>query len=149
MANFADFINSGDFSEEVKEAIIARHNETVEGLQAEIDASKAIVQQYQQAHDELQKLKDTPRIDYEAEYNKLNNEFQAMKAAEKKRINHEKKANAYKTLLLKLGVRHSERIINASYDYIEGLEVDEGKIRNSAEVEAHILEEWGAFIPNK
>ena len=86
--------------------------------------------------------------DWKARYEAVKAEFEAAKAEGDRKAAYEEKAAAFRSMLLKEGVSHSvvDLIVRAGSNMIEGMEMQDGKVRNHETVSAAIRSEYGNFI---
>lgn len=144
--NFAEFINSQDFSNDVKRTIIDAHNGVITELSQQIEDYKSKSEELPELQAELQRLQEINSFDYEKEYEKLSEEFKTLKQEQKRLSIYTEKENAFKYLLREIGVTHIDSVCRASKSFIDALEVDSGMIRDSVSAINYIRSEWSDFI---
>ena len=133
MALDIEFLIAAGVPAEHHEAILNGHQETINGLQDDINHYKKEAEEAERTTNEHKHHK--------AEYERLNAEFEAYKT-------NVLKAEACRTALKELGMK--EKYIERFYNkpqLLELFELDEkGEIKDSYELEAQILEDFGDFI---
>lgn len=115
--------------------------ETVDELHAEVERITAEIARIKESGSE-------DGEDWKARYEAVKAEFEAAKAEGDRKAAYEEKAAVFRSMLLKEGVSHSvvDLIVRAGSDMIEGMEMQDGKVRNHETISAAIRSEYGNFI---
>lgn len=146
--------------DEMIDQLIELHIQEVSPLKTELDRLKEetgfktadeIHTEVERITEEIAKIKESGSADVEdwkARYKAVKAEFEAAKAEGDRKAIYEEKAAAFRSMLLKEGVSHSvvDLIVRAGSDMIEGMEMQDGKVRNHESVSAAIRSEYGNFI---
>lgn len=148
MALTRKFLTALGIDAEKVDEIIAAHSETVNALKTERDGYK---EEAEKLTDELDTLKANQNNDngFEEKYNKVKKEFDDYKKDVTAKELLAKKKDIYKAALKKAGIsdKHLDRIMKASVDMIDGLEVDDkGELKDSDALDKSVKDEWSDFI---
>lgn len=151
MALTRKFLTALGIEAEKIDEIIAAHSETVNALKTERDGYKEDAEKLPTVQKELDDLKASQNNDngFEKKYNDVKKEFDDYKKDVTARELLAKKKDLYKAALKKAGIsdKHLERIMKASADMIDGLEVDDkGEVKDSDALDKSVKEEWSDFI---
>ena len=151
MALTRKFLTALGIDAEKIDEIIAAHSETVNALKTERDGYKEDAEKLPGVQKELDDLKANQSNDngFEKKYNDVKKEFDDYKKDVNARELLAKKKDLYKAALKKAGIsdKHLERIMKASVDMIDGLEVDDkGEVKDSDALDKSVKEEWSDFI---
>ena len=148
MALTRKFLSALGIEAEKIDEIITAHTDTVDGLKEDISKYKANAEAYATVKAELDELKKSTGKDesYKVKYEAIKTEFDEYKKNIQNKATAEKKANAYKALLVKAGV--NEKLIDKimSVTKLDDLELDGDDIKNADKVTDSIKEEWADFI---
>ena len=156
MALTRKFLSAMGIEDSKIDEIISAHTDTVNALKEERDNFKADAEKLPAVQKELDDLKkaeskgDAYKVKYEAqkeEYEALKKEFDQYKDGVTAKETTAKKESAYRALLKEAGV--SEKRIDAvlRVSDISKVELTEdGKLKDSEELEKKIKEEWSDFI---
>lgn len=148
MALTRKFLSALGIEAEKIDEIITAHTDTVDGLKEDISKYKANAEAYATVKAELDELKKSTGKDesYKVKYEAIKTEFDEYKKNIQNKATAEKKANAYKALLVKAGV--NEKLIDKimSVTKLDDLELDGENIKDADKVTDSIKSEWGDFI---
>ena len=134
--------------DEVIDQLIELHIEEVTPLKAELDRAKEAADEVhaevERITAEIAKIKEVGSADGED----WKARYEAVKAEGDRKAAYEEKAAAFRSMLLKEGVSHSvvDLIVRAGSDMIEGMEMQDGKVRNHETISVAIRSEYGNFI---
>lgn len=148
MALTRKFLSALGIEADKIDEIITAHTDTVDGLKEDISKYKANAEAYATVKAELDELKKSTGKDesYKVKYEAIKTEFDEYKKNIQNKATAEKKANAYKALLVKAGV--NEKLIDKimSVTKLDDLELDGDDIKDADKVTDSIKEEWADFI---
>ena len=135
--------------DEVIDAIIDAHTETVDGLKNQIERYKQDADALPGVRQELEALKSTGG-DWKEKYEKEHSDFETYKTAQTEREKAAKVTDAYKALLIKTGVpeKHVGKIVRLT-DMSAYQLAEDGSITDSDKVAEAIKAEWGDYIPTQ
>lgn len=132
------------------EQIIDAHTETVDGLKADVDRYKAGAEALPGVRKELEKaradLEAGKKESWKVKYEAVKEEFDGYKAEQDKKESRAAKEEAYRALLKEAGV--SEKRIDAvlRVSDVDGVELEDGKVKDAAKLTEAIKAEWSDFI---
>lgn len=121
--------------------IIAGHTASIDALREERDEYKKQAEKLDAVQKELDDLKKNAQ-----DVSKLQKEYDDYKAKVAGEKAHAEKVAAFKQVLKDLGIpeRHHDKI--CKYSDIDGIELEDGKIKNSKELAKSIKEDWSDHI---
>lgn len=139
-----EYLSGLGLNEEQVEAIMEAHQDTVSAL----EAYKADAEKLPGVQKELDDLKAAGGNYWKTKYETVHTEFEAAKAAEAEREAYKCKEQAYRDLLQAAGIaqKYVDKVARVSRRDIEGLEIQEGKVRNPESVIRYIKSEWPEFL---
>ena len=133
--------------------IIEMHTDTVNGLKDDISKYKADADQLktvQKERDDLKaELAKNGEEDWKSKYDKVQKDFDDYKKADKAKAELTKKTEAYKALLLEVGIsaKRIDQILKVSAEEIAKVAFDdEGKVKDADKFKESIQKEWDGFI---
>ncbi len=133
--------------------IIEMHTDTVNGLKDDISKYKADADQLktvQKERDDLKaELAKNGEEDWKSKYDKVQKDFDDYKKADKAKAELIKKTEAYKALLLEVGIsaKRIDQILKVSAEEIAKVAFDdEGKVKDADKFKESIQKEWDGFI---
>jgi SMC interacting uncharacterized protein involved in chromosome segregation len=133
--------------------IIEMHTDTVNGLKDDISKYKADAEQLktvQKERDDLKaELAKNGEEDWKSKYDKVQKDFDDYKKADKAKAELTKKTEAYKALLLEVGIsaKRIDQILKVSAEEIAKVAFDdEGKVKDADKFKESIQKEWDGFI---
>lgn len=151
MALTRKFLSALGIDDDKVDEIIQAHTSTVNGLKEDIDKYKGDAEKLPGIQKELDKLKEEAAKDdgknpYQVKYEALKEEFAEYKKGITEKETKAQKETAYRQLLEEAGV--SEKRISAvlKVSDIDGLELEDGKVKNHNDLLKSIKEEWSDFI---
>lgn len=126
--------------------IIAGHTASIEALREERDSLKESASKAEALQKELDELKAN---DSGAELAKLKKEYDDFKVSVENEKTHKAKEEAFREILKDLGIpeRHFAKI--CKYSDIDGLELEDGKVKNAKDLAKSIKDEWSDHIEQK
>ena len=133
--------------EEKIDQIIEAHSETVDSLKADRDNYKKDADQLKSVREELDELKAKGDDGWKEKHDKLKGDFDTYKKDVEAKETHNKKVNAYRTILKDAGLSEKgiEKAIKyAEWDKIE-LEAD-GKLKGASDHIKSVKEEWAEYV---
>ena len=151
------FMQGMGITEEQANAIIEANEETITGLKAEIEKYKTASEESEKnlakVQKELNELKEeTEEKDgknpYKAKYDAIKEEFEQYKNEISAKETKATKKEAFKALLkeCKVSEKRIETVLKCSEDTINGIELEDGKIKGADELKKSVKEEWSDFI---
>lgn len=153
-----------DDRDELIDQIIDMHVETVAGLKADLTrlaaenggrTAEEIHAEYERIAADVERLKgngsggvDEDGTPWRDRYEAIHAEYEAAKADAEKRAAFEEKAKAFRSMLIQEGVKHSlvDVVVRGSGDIINGMEMQDGRVRNHESISAAIRSEFRDFI---
>lgn len=123
--------------------IIAGHTASIEALREERDTLKVEASKAEAVQKELDDLKAAAQ---DKDFDKLKKEYDDFKAGVEQEKAHAAKETAFRQVLKDLGIpeRHHAKI--CKYSDIDGMVVEDGKIKGAKELAKAIREEWADHI---
>lgn len=143
-----------DIPAEKIDEIISAHSETVnaikeerETFKAEAEKVSALEKQLETAKKELEEFKTG---DWQAKYEKVKGEYDTYKSDVETKAVKTAKENAYKQLLLNVGISDKRIASVLKVSDIDGVELDkDGKIKDADKITENVKSEWADFIETK
>lgn len=140
--------------EEKIDQIIDAHSETVNALKDEIAENKDAADRLTNVQKELDKLKASVKEaeekngkdPYKVKYEAIKEEYEEYKKGITEKETKAEKEKLYTDLLKATGVSEKRIAAILKVTDLDGIEIDEGKIKNSKDLEKTIKEEWADFI---
>ena len=133
--------------------IIEMHTDTGNGLKDDISKYKADADQLktvQKERDDLKaELAKEGEDDWKSKYDKIQKDFDDYKKADKAKAELTRKTEAYKSLLLEVGIsaKRIDQILKVSADEISKIDFDaDGKVKDAAKIKETVQKEWDGFI---
>lgn len=134
--------------------IIEAHSETVNALKDEIAENKDAADRLTNVQKELDKLKASVKEaeekngkdPYKVKYEAIKEEYEEYKKGITEKETKAEKEKLYTDLLKATGVSEKRIAAILKVTDLDGIEIDEGKIKNSKDLEKTIKEEWADFI---
>ena len=134
--------------------IIEAHSETVNALKDEIAENKDAADKLTNVQKELDKLKASVKEaeekngkdPYKVKYEAIKEEYEEYKKGITEKETKAEKEKLYTDLLKATGVSEKRIAAILKVTDLDGVEIDEGKIKNSKDLEKTIKEEWADFI---
>lgn len=141
-----------DIEEEKIDTIIEAHNETVSGLQKDLEKYKTDAQKLPDVQKELDDVKSdleaVNKENYKEKYETVKKDFDDFKTKQAEKETHAAKEKAYRELLKSAGV--SDKRIDAvlKVSNIDAVELDDkGAAKDANKLTESIKTEWADFIP--
>ena len=147
MALTRKMLKAMGIEEEKIDQIIEAHSETVDSLKADRDNYKKDADQLKSVREELDELKAKGDDGWKEKHDKLKGDFDTYKKDVEAKETHNKKVNAYRTILKDAGLSEKgiEKAIKyAEWDKIE-LEAD-GKLKGASDHIKSVKEEWAEYV---
>ena len=147
MALTRKMLKAMGIEEEKIDQIIEAHSETVDSLKADRDNYKKDADQLKSVREELDELKAKGDDGWKEKHDKLKDDFDAYKKDVEAKKTHNKKVEAYRTILKDAGLSEKgiEKAIKyAEWDKIE-LEAD-GKLKGASDHIKAVKEEWAEYV---
>lgn len=140
--------------EEKIDQIIDAHSETVNALKDEIAENKDAADKLTNVQKELDKLKASVKEaeekngkdPYKVKYEAIKEEYEEYKKGITEKETKAEKEKLYTDLLKATGVSEKRIAAILKVTDLDGVEIEEGKIKNSKDLEKTIKEEWADFI---
>lgn len=135
---------AGADPEKVAEAvdrIIAGHTASIEALREERDQLKEKVEAGEKVQKELDELKANS-----GDIAKLQKEYDDFKTQVANEKAHAEKETAFKQVLKDIGIPERHYAVVCKYSNIDGLELDNGKIKGVKELAKELRDEWSDHI---
>ena len=134
--------------------IIEAHSETVNALKDEIAENKDAADKLTNVQKEVDKLKASVKEaeekngkdPYKVKYEAIKEEYEEYKKGITEKETKAEKEKLYTDLLKATGVSEKRIAAILKVTDLDGVEIDEGKIKNSKDLEKTIKEEWADFI---
>lgn len=134
--------------------IIEAHSETVNALKDEIAENKDAADKLTNVQKELDKLKASVKEaeekngkdPYKVKYEAIKEEYEEYKKGITEKETKAEKEKLYTDLLKATGVSEKRIAAILKVTDLDGVEIEEGKIKNSKDLEKTIKEEWADFI---
>ena len=134
--------------------IIEAHSETVNALKDEIAENKDAADKLTNVQKEVDKLKASVKEaeekngkdPYKVKYEAIKEEYEEYKKGITAKETKAEKEKLYTDLLKATGVSEKRIAAILKVTDLDGVEIDEGKIKNSKDLEKTIKEEWADFI---
>lgn len=136
--------------EEKIDQIIEAHSEVVDGLKAEAEknakAAKDLPEIQKQLEQAQADLEAGKKDSYKVKYDAVKEEFENFKKGVTEKETRSAKENAYRELLKNAGI--SEKRIDAvlKVSNVDGVELEDGKIKDADKLTENIKTEWADFI---
>ena len=153
MALTRKMLKAMGIEEEKIDQIIEAHTETTDALKADRDKYRGDAEKLTKVQKELNDLKEDVAKngddDWKSKYDKVQKEFDDYKKADKAKAETAKKTEAYKSLLLEVGIsaKRIDQILKVSADEISKIGFDEdGKVKDADALKESIAKEWDGFI---
>lgn len=151
MALTRKFLTALGITAEAIDEIIAAHSETVNALKEERDGYKATAEKLPEVEKELENLKKAQqgKDSFEDKYNSVKKEFDEYKKDVQAKETLANKKSLYKTALKNAGIsdKHIDRIMKASADIIDSIELDDkGAVKDAEALTKTVKDEWSDFI---
>ena len=147
MALKRTYLKGLGLNDEQIDAVIEGHNETVEGLKADLNKYKGDAEKLPGVQKELDDLKAAKDGGWKEKHDKLKGEFEAYKNDVQAKETRAAKEAAYRAILkdADLSEKGVEKAIKyADWDKIE-LEAD-GKLKGAADHLKSVKEEWAEYV---
>lgn len=153
MALTRKMLKAMGIEDEKIDQIIEAHTETTDALKADRDKYKGDAEKLSSVQKELNDLKaelaKNGEEDWKSKYDKVQKDFDDYKKADKAKAELTKKTEAYKALLLEVGIsaKRIDQILKVSADEISKVAFDdEGKVKDADKFKESIQKEWDGFI---
>ena len=150
MAFTRKFLSALGIEADKVDQIIDAHTEVTDALKAERDKFRADAERLPKVQEELDGLKaekdKSGKDPYKVKYEAVKEELENLKKDQAAKETKAAKSDAYRALLKECGV--SEKRIDAILKVtdLDSLEMEDGKIKNAADLRKSIKEEWADFI---
>lgn len=150
MAITRKMLKAMGIEDEKIEQIIEAHTETVEGLKEKAEENAEAVKNLAKVQKELDDAKKDieamKKDSYKVKYDAIKEEFEEYKNGIEKKETRNAKEKAYRELLKEAGI--SEKRIEAvlKVSDVDGVELEDGKIKDAAKLTENIKTEWADFI---
>jgi coenzyme F420-reducing hydrogenase delta subunit len=153
MALTRKMLKAMGIEDEKIDQIIEAHTETTDALKADRDKYKGDAEKLSSVQKELNDLKEdiakNGDEDWKSKYDKVQKDFDDYKKADKAKAELTKKTEAYKALLLEVGIsaKRIDQILKVSAEEIAKVAFDdEGKVKDADKFKESIQKEWDGFI---
>jgi plasmid maintenance system antidote protein VapI len=153
MAFTRKMLKAMGIEEEKIDQIIEAHTDVTDALKYERDKYKTDAEKLTSVQKELNDLKDeiakNGDEEWKSKYDKVQKEFDDYKKADKEKAELAKKTDAYKSLLVEVGIsaKRIDQILKLSADTVKGIGFDEnGKVKDADALKESIKKEWDGFI---
>lgn len=153
MALTRKFLSAMGIESDKVDEIINAHIETVDGLKEEMAAYKADAEKVADLEKKLEsanaKIAEFNKEDsYKVKYEAKKEEFEKYKKDIEAEKEKGSKTDAFKELLKNIGIsdKRIESVMKVSGATIDGLVIEDGKIKDADKLKASLKEEWEDFI---
>lgn len=151
MALTRKMLKAMGIEEEKIDQIIEAHTETVDALKEQRDSYKGDADKLAEVQKELGKTKEeletAAKDEYKEKYETLKAEFDTFKNEQTEKETRQAKENAYREILKAAGVSEKRIDTVLKVSDIDGLELVDGKLKDSEKLSETIKTEWADFIP--
>lgn len=151
MALTRKMLKAMGIEEEKIDQIIEAHTETVDALKEQRDSYKGDADKLAEVQKELGKtkkeLETAAKDEYKEKYETLKAEFDTFKNEQTEKETRQAKENAYREILKAAGVSEKRIDTVLKVSDIDGLELVDGKLKDSEKLSETIKTEWADFIP--
>lgn len=150
MAFTRKFLSALGIEADKVDQIIDAHTEVTDALKSERDKYKADAEKLPGVQAELDGLKSDAEKNgkdpWKVKYDALKEEYDNFKNEQTAKATASAKADAFRALLKECGV--AEKRIDAILKVtdLESIELEDGKIKNAADLRKNVKEEWADFI---
>ena len=147
MALTRKMLKAMGIEEEKIDQIIEAHSETVDSLKADRDNYKKDADQLKSVREELDDLKAKGDDGWKEKHDKLKGDFDTYKKDVEAKETHNKKVEAYKTILKDAGL--SEKGIEKAVKYAEWDKIEleaDGKLKGASDHIKAVKEEWAEYV---
>lgn len=142
---------------EVAEAIMEAHCDTVDYLNTEINKYRADAEETSRIIGEIERLKasgsstgtvDENGVSWEERYKAVKAEYDKVKAETERRDAYAEKERAFRSMLLQVGVKHSlvDVIVRGSRETVESIKIEGGRVGNAESIATAIRHDFGDII---
>lgn len=136
-----------DIADEKIDEIIAMHNETVDGLKAQIATYKADAEKLPGIQKQLDELKSAGNDGYKEKYESEHQAFEDYKAEQSAKETRAAKETAYRSLLRDVGISDKRISSVMKVSDIDSVELTkDGTIKGAEKLTEGIKTEWADFI---
>ena len=158
MALSKSMLTGMGLTEEQIKAILEGHKESLDHYQGEADTAKAEAEEAKKQLDKVQKelnaIKEESESDanpYKAKYEAIKEEFAAYKSEITAKETKATKKEAFKALLKECGVseKRIDTVLKCEDERINGLELEDGKIKDVDTLKAAVKQDWSDFITSE
>lgn len=158
MALTRKMLSAMGIEEEKIDQIVEEHSKTVneikeakENLETELQQYKAKTDKLKEVQDELKKVKsELSAIDVDGlnkRYEDLKSEYDEYKSGVEAKASHNQKVEAYRSLLLEIGVSEKRIQSIVKVSDVDSIEIGEdGKIKDLDKLTESVKSEWADFI---
>lgn len=150
MAITRKMLKAMGIEEEKIEQIIEAHTETVEGLKEKAEENAEAVKNLAKVQKELDDAKKDieamKKDSFKVKYDAIKEEFEEYKNGIEKKETRNAKEKAYRELLKEAGINEKRIEAVLKVSDVDGVELEEGKIKDAAKLTENIKNEWADFI---
>ena len=134
-------------TDEQVDTIIEAHTDTVDGLKADVSKYKTDAEKLSDVQKELDELKAKGDDGWKEKYDNLKGEFDKYKTDVQEKETHNKKVEAYKSILKDANL--SEKGIEKAIKYAEWDKIElgeDGKLKGANDHIKAVREEWAEYV---
>lgn len=150
MAITRKMLKAMGIEEEKIEQIIEAHTETVEGLKEKAEENAEAVKNLAKVQKELDDAKKDieamKKDSFKVKYDAIKEEFEEYKNGIEKKETRNAKEKAYRELLKEAGINEKRIEAVLKVSDVDGVELEDGKIKDAAKLTENIKNEWADFI---
>ena len=137
-------------TEEQVDTIIEAHTETVDGLKTDLKAAQESAKQSdafkKRAETAEKELEDAKKDGWKDKHDQVKKEFDDYKAEQANKETRAAKERAYRELLKAAGISEKRMDSVMKVTNLDSVELEDGKVKDSASVTENIKREWTDFI---
>ena len=137
-------------TEEQVDTIIEAHTETVDGLKTDLKAAQESAKQSdafkKRAETAEKEPEDAKKDGWKDKHDQVKKEFDDYKAEQANKETRAAKEKAYRELLKAAGISEKRMDSVMKVTNLDSVELEDGKVKDSASVTENIKKEWADFI---
>ena len=137
-------------TEEQVDTIIEAHTETVDGLKTDLKAAQESAKQSdalkKRSETAEKELEDAKKDGWKDKHDQVKKEFDDYKAEQANKETRAAKEKAYRELLKAAGISEKRMDSVMKVTNLDSVELEDGKVKDSASVTENIKREWADFI---
>ena len=150
MALTSTLLKGMGLTEEQVDTIIEAHTETVDGLKTDLKAAQESAKQSdafkKRAETAEKELEDAKKDGWKDKHDQVKKEFDDYKAEQANKETRAAKEKAYRELLKAAGISEKRMDSVMKVTNLDSVELEDGKVKDSASVTENIKREWADFI---